>query len=435
MDPITGFVVIFGILFVALAAGIPVAFSMGLIGFFGYWFTQGMDVALIQLGQSAYTTVSRFTISPIPLFILMGEVLYFAGVGENLFEAFEKWFWRLPGALGMTSITACAAFAAVSGSSSATTATIGLTAIPEMEKRNYSRRLIAGTMGAGGALGILIPPSVALVVLAILTEQSAGKLLIGGFIPGLVLSALFITYIGIVAKLRPAHAPRTIEKAPPLKEKILTLRVMWPILVLFILVLGGIYIGVFTPTEAAAVGAFGSLCIALVLRKLNWHALSGALLATARISCMIVTIMFGAMVFTHLLAVLQIPQQLGSLIVGLPVNRWIILLLIQFMLVVLGCVMEGIAMQFLTIPIIFPIAVGLGFDPVWFCVLYVVNAEMGLITPPVGMNLFVLQGIAPQIRYGDIVRGMVPFVLLQATGLALMMVFPQIILFLPGKMI
>lgn len=434
MDVIIEFVIIFSILIIALFAGVPVAFAMGILGFLGYWFTQGIDVALVQLGQSAYSSVGRFTLSPLPLFILMGEILFASGIGERLFEAFEKWFWRLPGALAVSTIAACTAFAAVSGSSSSTTATIGMTAIPEMEKRKYSSSLIAGTLGAGGALGILIPPSVAMVVLAVLTEQSAGKLLIGGLLPGLLLSALFIIYIVIVAKLRPSIAPRVIRKAPTWSERISAIGTMWPILVLFILILGGLYAGLFTPTEAAAIGAFGSLIISLILRKLKFSAFKGALVSTARISCMIVTIMFCAVIFNHLLAILHIPQKLGALVIGLNVNRWIILIAIQLILVALGCVMEGVAMIFLTIPIIFPIAVGLGFDPIWFLVLYVVNQETGLITPPIGMNIFVLQGIAPQIPYKALVQGMIPFVFLQGIGIALCMVFPQIILVLPNMM-
>ncbi len=433
MDWVAATGIIFGLLLAFLVLGMPVAFAMGLIGFFGYWLVDGLHNALSMLPLTAYYTVTNYNLSPIPLFILMGEVLFYAGVGASLFDSAEKWLGRLPGGLAMAAVVACAFFAAICGSSIATAVTIGIVAIPEMERRGYSTRLATGAVAGSGGLGLIIPPSVGLIILAVLTEESAGKLLVAGVIPGVVIAVLFMMYIGIRVKLQPRLGPSSVSRVS-WRDKIFSLRTTWPVIALFLLVIGGIYGGLFTPTEAAAVGAAGSIVLCGATRKLSWRNLARALMDTMRSTAMLFTIFVFAFLYAQLMALLHIPQNLSALIGGFQVSPYVTLGMIVLVLVILGCFMDGVAMVFLTVPVLYPVGIAVGFNPIWFLLIYQIACELGTETPPVGMNLFAIRSVLPHIPLGDIIRGAFPFVFLELAAIVILTIFPQLVLFLPNTM-
>jgi len=332
----------------------------------------------------------------------------------------------------MSAIVSCAGFGALSGSSTATAATIGAVSIPEMQKRGYDNRLVAGSIAAGGGLGILIPPSLPLIFYGIITETNVGMLFMAGLLPGIIMAVLDAAYVGISCKRNPGRAP-LIPEGVSRRDRIIAARKVWPVVLLVFLVLGSIYLGWATVTEAAAVGAFGSLCVAMVYRKLNWGNLRGAMLAAVKTTSVVIMIAFGALLFGYFLTVAQVPQQLAAFLVGLPVNRWVIMIGINLLLLLLGCVLDVATLILVVLPIIFPAVTALGFDPVWFGVVFVVNIEIALETPPIGMNLFIVKSIS-EIPIGDVMRGAIPFVFVEAIVLVLVMAFPQISLWIPSLM-
>jgi len=425
---IIAFVAMFAILF----AGVPIAIGLGLVGAFGMWALLGAGPALAFLGNHAFSTLPSFVWVAVPLFLLMAEIILFTGIGADLFDFVHKLLHRFPGSLAMSAIVSCAGFGALSGSSTATAATIGAVSIPEMQKRRYDNRLIAGSIAAGGGLGILIPPSLPLIIYGVITETNVGMLFMAGLLPGIIMAVLDAAYVGISCRRNPSRAPR-IPGGVTWRDRILAARKVWPVVVLAFLVLGSIYLGWATVTEAAAVGAFGSLCVAIVYRKLNWGNLRQAMLAAVKTTSVVIMIAVGALLFGYFLTVGQVPQQLASFLVGLPVNPWVILIGINLLLLLLGCVLDVATLILVVLPILFPAVIALGFDPVWFGVVFVVNIEIALETPPIGMNLFVVKGIS-DIPIGDVMRGAIPFVFVEAIVLALVMAFPQISLWIPSLM-
>jgi tripartite ATP-independent transporter DctM subunit len=376
---------------------------------------------------------THFLFIILPLFIFMAEVMFFTGIGDEAFNAAHKWLGRLPGGLCMAGVVACGIFAAVCGSSTATAATIGLVAMPGLMDRGYAKDLSAGSLAAGGTLGILIPPSGIMILYGIITETSIGDLFIAGFIPGIMMVALFCLYILFRAVIKP-------EAAPPLpgvswSERFSSLIPIWAVIVVMLVILGGIYAGVATPTEVAALGAFITTLFALGRGKLSWSNLRESFLRTARTTCFVFFIVIGAMSFGWLLAYLDIPYRLGEVIVNADLSPLLILVLMNVTLLFLGCFIDPAGMLVLTMPLFFPIAKKFGFDPVWFGVIMTMNMECGNITPPVGLNLFVMKGICPDdVTIGDIVKGVVPFFILLLVGMVLIIAFPQIALWLPGTM-
>ena len=428
MVGILGIVVLFLLLLMRVYIGI----AMALIGFIGFSYLSGTKTALALFGMVPYATGSFYTLSVIPLFVLMGQFAFHSGMSEDIYKAVYRWLGHLPGGLAMATILGCAGFAAICGSSLATAATMGTVSLPEMKKYNYDRGLATGSIAAGGTLGILIPPSIGFVIYGILTEESIGKLLLAGIIPGLILTGLYMLTIYILCRIKPQMGPPG-EKTS-IKEASLSLLGTWRILLLFFIVMGGIYLGVFTPIEAAGVGALGAFLIATIRRRMGFPQILNCLQATMRTTAMIFLILIGAEIFSLFLSVSKLPMLLAEVIGALPLHRYIILLAILLLYVILGCVLDGIAMIILTIPILFPVIVKLGFDPIWFGVLMVIVLEMGLITPPVGMNVFIIKGVAPDVPIGVIFRGIVPFLFATLVALIVMLIFPEIALYIPTHM-
>lgn len=428
---VTGLVGI-ALLFVLLFFRTYIGVAMALVGFAGFSFLSGLETGLSLFGMVPYSTASYYSFSIIPLFVLMGQFAFYSGVSQDIYQAVHKWFGHLPGGLGIATILGCAGFAAISGSSLATAATMGSVALPEMKKYEYESGLATGSIAAGGTLGILIPPSIGFVIYGILTEESVGRLLLAGILPGMLLAGLYILTMYVLCRRNPGMGPP--GQRATLKEKVKSLTGTWGMLALFLLVMGGIYAGVFTPIEAAGVGAFGAFVIAVFKKRMGFSGIMMALRDTLRTTGMIFLILIGAEIFTLFLGVSRLPMFLADFIGSLELPRYVILSGILFLYVVLGCVLDGIAMIILTIPILFPVILAMKFDPVWFGVLMVIVLEMGLITPPVGLNVFVIGGVAKEIPLVTIFKGVLPFLVASAIGLILIMVFPDIALFIPKHM-
>ena len=410
----------------------PIGFSMAVVGFLGFSWLVNFSAGFSMLALATYKTGASYALTVIPLFILMGQFANQSGMGFELYQTAYRWLGFLPGGLAMASIGACAGFAAVSGSSMATAATMGAVALPEMKRFGYDDALATGCVAAGGTLGILIPPSTVMIIYGILTEQPIGTLFIAGIIPGLLLSGLFMIAIYVMARKNPALAPPGPQFT--FKEKVLALKDTWGIISLFLLIIGGLYLGWFTPTEAAGVGAFGAFIITAIKRRLGRQSLTDSLTETALTTGMIFTILIGANIFAYFLTVSQMTDQLSGWVAGLGLNRYAVVLLICLVYIILGCLMDGLAIMVLTLPIVFPLVMELGFDPIWFGVVMTVLLEMGLITPPVGMNVFVISGVARDVPMYTIFRGILPFLAAMFVCLALLIVFPEIALYLPETM-
>jgi C4-dicarboxylate transporter DctM subunit len=420
------------LLFVFLALRMYIGMAMALIGFIGLCFLAGLPAGSSILGIVPLSEGSSYTLSVIPLFVLMGQFAFISGISTDIYKTVYAWMGRFRGGLSMATILACAGFAAVCGSSLATGATMGMVAIPEMNKYDYDPRLSTGCVAAGGTLGILIPPSIGFVIYGILTEESIGKLFMAGFLPGIMLAGLFILAIYVQCKLKPEMGPR--GPATTWKAKIKSLGGTWGMLLLFFVVMGGIYLGVFTPTEAAGVGAFGAFLFALFKRKLNMQSFIQSLMETGKTTAFIFLIIIGANIFSSFMGLAKLPMGLADFMAGLPLPRTLILAAIILVYVALGCVMDCYAIMILTVPIIFPVIEALQFDPIWFGVLMVIVLEVGLITPPVGLNVFVLKGAAPDVPLTTIFRGIWPFLIAALLAIVILTVFPGIALFIPSYM-
>ena len=432
MSPSTIGIIGIAVMFILFFSRMPIGFVMLLVGLLGFSYLLSIDKGISMLGMGVYGSISIYDLAVIPLFLLMGQFAFYGGLSRDFYFTMYKWLGRLPGGLAIATIGGCAGFAAVCGSSVATAVTMGSVALPEMQRYNYDPKLATGSIAAGGTLGILIPPSTAFVVYGIITATPIGPLLLAGFLPGLLLAGLFMLLIYIICRMNPAAGPPGPKAC--LKEKLASLKGSWGILSLFILVIGGLYMGIFTPTEGAAVGAFGALVMALGKRSLSWQDFIKSLLNAGQTSAMIFAILIGASIFGYFITITKIPPLMAGLISGLPVHRLVILSLILFMYVILGCLMEAYSMVIITMPIIFPIIQTLGFDPNWFGVLMVIMIEMGMITPPVGLNVFVMQGVARDVPLYTIFRGAAPFVLAMVVCIIILIMFPSIALFIPGTM-
>ncbi len=425
---------IFGIilLFVFLALRMSIGVAMALIGFAGVSYIINLKAGLNILGMVPWSEGSSYTLSVIPLFILMGQFAFISGISSDIYKAVYIWMGHFKGGLAMATIVACSGFAAVCGSSLATGATMGKVAIPEMDKYGYDPSLSTGCVAAGGTLGILIPPSIGFVIYGIITEQSIGKLFMAGILPGILLAALFILAIYLQCRLNPKMGPKGAKTT--WNEKFTSLYSTWPMLFLFALVMGGIFYGIFTPTEAGGIGAFGAFIIALIKKKLNMQTLIESMLATGSMTAMIFLVIIGASIFSSFLALTGIPMLLADSIVTLALPKIIILIIIILIFIALGCVMDCFSIMILMVPILFPIILALEFNPIWFGVIMVIVLELGLITPPVGLNVFVIKGAAPDVPLTTIFKGIWPFMIAAVACIAIIILFPQIVLFLPSNM-
>lgn len=415
------------LLLLLLVMGLPVAFSLGMAGVAGMLLFMGGDGALAQLPIIGYKSLDDFVLTAVPLYILMSQILLTGKVGNDLFELANKWLRHLPGGLGIATVMACAVFAAITGSSVACAVTIGAIAIPEMLARGYERSLVLGAVAAGGTLGILIPPSIPMILYGAITDESIGKLFMSGVVPGAILTVLFI----MIVVYRSRNLPR--EAAASWDERVSALKKSFWGLLLPVIVVGGIYTGVFTPTEAAGIGTVYSLIITFgIYRTLSLKDMPEILEDTIKTTCMIFAIMIGASLFGFVLTILDAPQALTNFVVDMQTNRWVIFVAINILLLFLGCILESVSIIFITLPILFPLIVRLGFDPIWFNVVMLINLELALITPPVGMNLFVLQGISPDSKMTQIIKGVIPFGVVMALEILLLCFFPEIATWLPS---
>jgi len=410
----------------------PVGFAMGFLGLIGFSYVVNFDAGLSLLARDVWDVFSSYNLTVIPLFVFMGQIAFHAGISRRLYDSAYVLLGHRRGGLAMTTVGACAAFSAICGSTNATAATMATVALPEMKRYGYDMGLATGTVAAAGSLGILIPPSVIFIVYGILTEQSIGKLFAAGILPGILLCLLFLLTIHLRVMKNPSLAPPGPKSS--IRKKFRSFAGILEVLVLFALVMGGIFFGLFTPTEAAAVGAFMTLLIAIIRRQLNWKAFIQSLADTTKISCMIMVIVTGAVIFGHFMAITRIPYLLADYVSSLPLPPHAIIGVIILVYLIGGCFMDALAMIMLTIPIFFPVVQSLGFDPIWFGVVIVLITEMGVITPPVGINVYVVYGVARDVPLEKIFRGVFPMLISLLVCNLLLILFPQIALWLPGLM-
>lgn len=416
-------------LFALLILSMPVALVMAFVGVIGYAAVISGKAALAMLSADLFDVFSNYNLTVIPLFVFMGQVAFHTGISGRLFAAANCWLSGLRGGLAMATVGACAAFGAICGSGPATAATMAAVALPEMRKYHYDDALASGTVAAAGGLGMLIPPSVIFIVYGILTEQSIGKLFIAGIIPGLLVAALFCATISIRCWLNPRLAPAAVRTS--WAQRFRALRGVFEMVLLFSFVMGGLFAGWFTPTEGAAVGAAGSILIAWAGGRCTFKMLCQAAQETIRTSCMVLVIVAGATMFGHFLAVTGLPTEFASWLAGLPLPSWLVMLMIIAFYLAVGCFVDSLALILLTVPIFYPVILGLGYDPIWFGVLIVLITQMGVITPPVGVNVYVVSGIERGIPLQTVFRGAIPFLIALIVACGLLMLFPALATWLP----
>jgi len=419
-------------LFLLIFSRMPIGFVMAIVGFIGFGVVVSFDASLNLIAKDIYSVFGSYNLTVIPLFVLMGQLAFHSGISKRLFDAAYKFIGHWPGGLAIATIGACAGFAAICGSTNATAATMAAVTLPEMKRYNYKPELATGVVAAGGSLGILIPPSVIFIVYGILTEQSIGKLFMAGLIPGLLLTGLFVITIVIWTTLRPELGPRGPKVG--FAEKMRSLLGLIETLILFVLIMGGLFWGFFTPTEAGAIGAFGTLILPVVRRNLTWKGFITSLFETTRTSCMILVIVAGATIFGHFLAVTRIPFDIANWISAFDLPRAVIMLIIILLYLIGGCIIDALALIMLTIPIFFPVIINLNYDPIWFGVIIVLVTQIGVITPPVGINVYVVSGVARDVPLHVIFKGVMPLLAALIIGTLLLIPFPQLALFLPGLM-
>ncbi len=420
-------------LFGLLALRMPVGVAMAVVGTIGFGVLNSWPATMAQLGREPYVIASSYELIVIPLFVLMGNLASISGMSRDLYQAAYSWFGHWRGGLASATIAACAGFAAVSGSSVASAVTMGRVALPEMRHYKYGARLSTGCIAAGGTLGILIPPSTGFVIYAILTEESIGRLFLAGIIPGLLLTALFMVAIYIQCRINPELGPP--GPVTPMRKKFTALRKASAMVCIVIITIGGIYIGAFSPTEAAGIGAFLSLILALARRRVTTSAMSDVLLRTVRTTALVFMIIVGAHIFSPFIALTNIPEDLAELLGDQAMPRISALLIILLTYIILGTFLEGFAMLVLTLPIVHPLILALGYDPIWFGIVVVKMCEVCLITPPIGLNCYVVAGVRPDIPLQEVFRGIGPFFIADVITLGVFLAFPEVITWLPDLMI
>ncbi len=425
---IIGFLVLFALMLLR----VPVGMAMGLVGVTGFGYIVGGGPTLKMIGQTSMRTVTDYTFGVIPMFLLMGAFVTVSGMSRELFRAANTWLGHLRGGLGFATILACGGFAAISGSSVATAATFSTVAYPEMRRYNYPQSFACGVVAAGGSLGAMLPPSTVLAVYGIITEQDIGKLFVAGILPGLLAISMYITTIVLMGWLRPGFLPSGARAS--WKQRFESMREVWAPLLLFVFVIGGLYGGLFTPTEAGGMGAGGAFLIGVLRGRLSRKDIRASLLQATRTAAAVFTVLIGALLFGYFLTVTQTPQKVTMFLTSLGLGRYGVLALIMLMYLLLGCLMDALAMVILTVPIMFPVILHLGFDPIWFGVIIVMTVELGLIHPPVGMIVFVIKSVVHDVDFLTIFKGVLPFILTDLLRLTILIAFPIIALFLPSRM-
>jgi C4-dicarboxylate transporter, DctM subunit len=425
---VIGFIVLFALMLLR----VPVGMAMGLVGVSGFGYLVGGTPALKMVGQTSMRTVTDYTFGVIPMFLLMGAFVSRSGMSRELFQAANRFVGHLRGGLGIATIAACAGFAAISGSSVATAATFSTVAYPEMRLHHYPQSFSTGVIAAGGTLGAMFPPSIVLAVYGLITQQDIGKRFMAGILPGLLAVCMYMATITVIGAIRPGYLPSAPRST--WRERAQAMRDVWAPLLLFVFVIGGLYGGLFTPTEAGGVGAAGAFRISVARGRLSREDVLASLLQATRTAAAVFTILIGAILFGYFLTVTQTPQKVTTFVTGLGFGRYGVPVLIMLMYLVLGCLMDAMAMIILTIPIIFPVITTLGFDPVWFGVIIVMTVELGLIHPPVGMNVFVIKTVVKDVDFSTIFYGVIPFVITDIIRLAILIIFPALALYLPNHM-
>jgi len=418
------------VLILIFLLGMPVGFSMAFVGLVGFCYLVSPEAGLSLLARDVFGNFSAYSLTVIPMFVLMGSIAFASGMSRRLYAAGYTMFGQMRGGLAIATIAACAGFAAMCGSTNATAAAMGRVSLPEMKRYNYDDSLATGSVAAAGSLGILIPPSTIFIIYGILTGESIGKLFIAGVLPGILLAILFIAVVVLLCLRKPSLAPAGAPTS--LREKLAGLTGIIEMLVLFGLVVGGLFLGWFSPTQAGAAGAAGALLIGLARRQLSWQGFLFAVKDALRITCMVMVIVTGAIIFGHFIAVAKIPLVLADWVGGLPLPSAAIMGLIVLLYLIGGCFMDALALITLSIPIIFPLVLTMGFDPIWFGVIIVLVTEMGVITPPVGVNVYVIKGIAKDVPLETIFKGIFPFLGALIVAVGILMAFPQIATFLPS---
>jgi C4-dicarboxylate transporter, DctM subunit len=425
---VLGFVVLFALMLLR----VPVGMAMGLVGVTGYAYLTGGAPALKLVGQTSMRTVTSYQFGVIPMFLLMGAFVSHSGISRELFRAANTFVGHRKGGLGLATIVSCGGFAAISGSSVATAATFSAVAYPEMRRYGYPQSFATGVIAAGGTLGAMLPPSTVLAVYALITQQDVGKLFQAGILPGLLAMTMYMLTIGVITRVRPNFLP-TVPKAS-WKERLAGMKDVWAPMTLFLLVIGGLYGGVFTPTEAGGMGASGAFLLGVLRGKLDRAGIRASLLQATRTAAAVFTVLIGALLFGYFLTITQVPQKVTEFLTGLGVGPYGVLALIMLMYLVLGCLMDALAMIILTVPIIFPVVTALGFDPIWFGVIIVMTVELGLIHPPVGMNVFVIKSVIHDVTFSSIFKGVLPFIATDILRLVILIAFPVIALWLPNHL-
>jgi len=426
---LVGIIGIVILLLVLFFLGMPVGFAMAIVGFCGFCYIVSFKAGLNMIGTDLWFTFSKYGLTVIPLFVFMGYLAFSAGIAERLYNAAYKWVGHWPGGLAIATIGADELFAAICGSNTATAATMGAVALPQMEKYNYDTRLSSGTVVTGGTLGTVMPPSVVIIVIGLQTEQSIAKLFLGGILPAILLGILFVLTILILCRLNPDFGPPGPKTT--FQEKIKSLPGVIEAIAIFMLVIGGLFIGLFTPTEAGAVGVFCTFIVAIATRKLTWNGLVNSILETLKISCMVFVLVTGAIIFGRFLAVTRIPFLVADFAASLPVSPYVILAFVLMIYLIGGCIMDALGFLVLTIPIFFPLGIALGFDPVWYSIILTMVTTLGAITPPVGVNIYVVKALAPEIALGRIFKSVSYFLMACIISIIILIIFPQIVLFIP----
>jgi tripartite ATP-independent transporter DctM subunit len=423
---IIGIVILLAVLFFL---GIPVGFAMGIVGFFGFWYVVSFKAALTMVGADIWSTFSKYGLTVVPLFVFLGYVAFKSGIAERLYNTAYKWMGHWRGGLAMATIGADELFAAICGSNTATAATMGAVALPQMKKYNYDTRLSTGTVVTGGTLGTVMPPSVVLIIIGLQTEQSIIKLFLGGILPAILLGVLFLITIFVICRINPSYGPSGPKTS--LSEKIKSLTGIIEAVVIFVLVIGGLYAGFFTPTEAGAVGVFFALLATVPFGRLNWKGFVNAVLETLKISSMVFFLVTGAIIFGRFLAVTRLPFRVAEFASALPVSPYVILGFVLVIYLVGGCFVDSLGFLVLTIPIFFPMGMALGFDPLWYSIILTMVTTMGAITPPVGVNIYVVKALAPEIHLATIFKSVSFFLLACIICIVILIIFPQIVLIVP----
>jgi C4-dicarboxylate transporter DctM subunit len=430
MDPIMIGLIGIVVLVIVFLLGMPVGFTMGFIGLIGFCIVNSPASGLSILARDFYDTFSNYNLTVIPMFVFMGSVAFFSGMSGRLYDSSYILFGRLRGGLAMATIAATACFSAICGSTSATAAAMGKVAIPEMRRHGYNDGLSTGCIAAAGGLGILIPPSTIFIIYGILVQQSIGKLFISGVIPGIILAIIFIITVYIMCRINPGLAPGGVQTS--WREKISGLTGVVEMLALFGLVIGGLFAGFFSPTQAGAAGTAGAIVIGVIRKGLPWKNFWAATKDTLNITAMIMVIVAGAIVFGHFMAVTGMPAFVSDFVGSLPIHRLAVMGLIVLMYLIAGCFMDSLALIMLTVPIIYPLVMRLGFDPIWFGVIIVLVTDMGVITPPVGINVFIIKGVVPDVPLGTIFKGTMPFLAGMVVMTLLVIFFPELATWLPS---